>query len=272
MPIGIDLGSRYVKIVQTSDFRNYKKVRMDTVRFLTGLIKRRTKKTNPLPGLTDMGFRQEKSMVVTGYGKHLLGKKIKTITEIRAHFRGACFQTGLTDFILVELGGQDSKVLWVQGKKVLDFQTNDKCAAGTGRYLENMARLLNLTVKKLSEESQNPVTINNTCAIFGESEIIGFLMEQVPLERICAGINDSIARRIAQMIRRYPPQPLVLCGGVALNQSVRTLLAQRYDLPAITPKEPQFNGAIGCCLEGFSMEEIYELAGRKNLKNRAESQ
>ncbi len=263
MPIGIDLGSRYVKMIQTSDFRSYKKIRMDSVRFLTEPILRRTKKKNRLPNLADLGFRQEKWMVVTGYGKHLLGKKIKTITEIRAHFRGACFQTGLTDFILVELGGQDSKVLWVQGKKVMDFQTNDKCAAGTGRYLENMARLLNLTVKRLSRESQDPVTINNTCAIFGESEIIGFLMEQIPLERICAGINDSIARRITQMIRRYPSLPLVLCGGVALNQGVRTLLSRRYDLPVLVPKQPQFNGAIGCCLEGFSMEEIYELAGRK---------
>ena len=263
MPIGIDLGSRYVKIVQTSDFRSYKKFRVDTVRFLTEPIKRRRKKTNHFPGLADLGFRQGKFTVVTGYGKHLLGKKIKTITEIRAHFRGACFQTGLTDFILVELGGQDSKVLWVQGKKVMDFQTNDKCAAGTGRYLENMARLLNLTVKRLSLESQDPVTINNTCAIFGESEIIGFLMEQVPLERICAGINDSIARRITQMIRRYPSLPLILCGGVALNKGLKTLLSRRYGLPVITPKEPQFNGAIGCCLEGVSMEEIYELAGRE---------
>ncbi|MBI4768553.1 MAG: 2-hydroxyglutaryl-CoA dehydratase [Deltaproteobacteria bacterium] len=262
MPIGIDLGSRYVKIIQTSDFRNYQKIRMDTVRFLTEQIRRRTKKTNHFPGLAELGFRPEKLMVVTGYGKHLLGKKIKTITEIRAHFRGACFQTGLTDFILVELGGQDSKVLWVQEKKVMDFQTNDKCAAGTGRYLENMARLLNLTVKRLSLESQDPVTVNNTCAIFGESEIIGFLMEQVPLESICAGINDSIARRITQMIRRYPSLPLVLCGGVALNKGVKTLLSRRYGLPVITPKEPQFNGAIGCCLEGLSIEKIYELAGR----------
>ena len=183
MPIGIDLGSRFVKIVQTSDFRDYKKIRLDTVRFLTEKIKRPTKKTNHFLGLADLGFIPEKLIVVTGYGKHLLGKKIKTITEIRAHFRGVCLQTGLTDFILVELGGQDSKVLWVREKKVMDFQTNDKCAAGTGRYLENMARLLNLSVKRLSMESEDPITINNTCAIFGESEIIGFLMEQVPLNK-----------------------------------------------------------------------------------------
>jgi predicted CoA-substrate-specific enzyme activase len=262
MPIGIDLGSRFVKIVQTSDFRNYKKVRFDTIRFLTALIKRKTKKTNPFSALVDWGFRLEKFPVVTGYGKHLLGKKIKTITEIRAHFRGVCFQTGLTDFILVELGGQDSKVMWVQEKKVMDFQTNDKCAAGTGRYLENMARLLNLSVRMLSMEFEEPVTINNTCAIFGESEIIGLLMEQVPLKRICAGINDSIARRIIQMIRRYPPLPLVLCGGVALNKGVKTLLSQRYDHPVLTPKEPQFNGAIGCCLEGISLDTIYQLTGK----------
>jgi len=260
MPIGIDLGSRFVKIVQTRDFKEFKKIRLDTVQFLTQAIKTGTKKTNHSLALADLGFSQEKSLVVTGYGKHLLGKKIKAVTEIRAHFRGVCFQTGLTDFILVELGGQDSKVLWVQEKKVMDFQTNDKCAAGTGRYLENMARLLNLSVKKLAMESENPVTVNNTCAIFGESEIIGFLMEQVPLNRICAGINDSIARRIIQMIRRYPPLPLVLCGGVALNKGVKTLLSRRYGQPVILPKEPQFNGAIGCCLEEIALEKIYEYA------------
>jgi predicted CoA-substrate-specific enzyme activase len=191
-----------------------------------------------------------------------MGKKIKAVTEIRAHFRGACFQTGFRDFILVELGGQDSKVLMVRGKKVMDFQTNDKCAAGTGRYLENMARLLNLSMKKLSLESENPVKINNTCAIFGESEIIGLLMEQVPVKRICAGINDSIARRIMQMIRRYPPLPLVLAGGVALNRGVRTLLSHRYGREVTVPDDPQFNGALGCCLEDYEVDQIYELAGR----------
>jgi predicted CoA-substrate-specific enzyme activase len=261
MPIGIDLGSRFVKIVQTHDFKVFHKIRLDTVQFLTQHIKTGLKKTSPLLGLSDLGLRPEKSLVVTGYGKHLVGKKIKAITEIRAHFRGSCFQAGLKDFILVEMGGQDNKVLWIQDKKVMDFQTNDKCAAGTGRYLENMARLLNLSLKKLSLEIEDPVAINNTCAIFGESEIIGFLMEQVPLKKICAGINDSIARRIIQMIRRYPPSPLILCGGVALNQGVVTLISRRYGRPVITPKEPQFNGAIGCCLEGISIEEIYKMSG-----------
>ena len=262
MPIGIDLGSRFVKIVQTIDFKTFKKIRLDTVRFLTQRVKIGSKKTRHALVLADLGLKSEKSLVVTGYGKHLMGKKIKAITEIRAHFRGACFQTGLADFILVELGGQDSKVLWVQDKKVMDFQTNDKCAAGTGRYLENMARLLNISIKELSREVEAPVQINNTCAIFGETEIIGFLMEQVPLKRICAGINDSVARRVIQMIRRYPPLPLVLCGGVALNQGVKNLLSRRYGQPIIIPKEPQFNGAIGCCLEGASMGEIYEWANK----------
>lgn len=262
MPIGIDLGSRFVKIVQTDDFKKFKKIRLDTVRFLTQRVKAGQAKTKHALILADLGLKPEKSLVVTGYGKHLLGKKIKAITEIRAHFRGACFQTGLEEFILVELGGQDSKVLWVQDKKVMDFQTNDKCAAGTGRYLENMARLLNRSVKQLSRHVADPTQINNTCAIFGETEIIGFLMDQMPLNKICAGINDSVARRVLQMIRRYPPLPLVLCGGVALNKGVVTLLSHRYSQQIIIPKEPQFNGAIGCCLEGVSMEEIYALRNR----------
>ncbi len=262
MPTGIDLGSRFVKIVQTADYKEFIKIRFDTVQFLTQRVKKGSGKSKRVLIPAEMGLESEKSLVVTGYGKHLMGKKIKAITEIRAHFRGACFQTGLENFILVEMGGQDSKVLWVRDKKVMDFQTNDKCAAGTGRYLENMARLLNIPVKELSREVEEPIQINNTCAIFGETEIIGFLMEQVPLKRVCAGINDSVARRVVQMIRRYPPLPLVLCGGVALNRGVKVLLSRRTGRPVIIPKEPQFNGAIGCCLEGVSMEKIYEWANR----------
>ncbi|MFH0787204.1 MAG: acyl-CoA dehydratase activase [Pseudomonadota bacterium] len=261
MPIGIDLGSRFVKIVQTGDFKKFTKIRLDTVQFLTHRLRTARGGGRHSLALADLGLKPEKSLVVTGYGKHLMGKKIKAITEIRAHFRGACFQTGLEEFILVEMGGQDSKVLLVQGKKVLDFQTNDKCAAGTGRYLENMARLLNRSVKKLSREVEDPVAINNTCAIFGETEILGYLMEQVPVKQICAGINDSIARQIIQMIRRYPPLPLVLCGGIALNKGVVTLLSRRSGRPVIVPKEPQFNGALGCCLEGIPIENIYKMIG-----------
>ncbi|MEW6185261.1 MAG: acyl-CoA dehydratase activase [Thermodesulfobacteriota bacterium] len=262
MPTGIDLGSRFIKIVQTMDFKSLRKIRVDTVDFLTRRLDEQGKKQGYSQVLRDFGLPPEKTLTITGYGKHLLGEKIRAITEIRAHFRGTCFQTGLSDFIMVELGGQDSKVLLVKGKKVMDFQTNDKCAAGTGRYLENMARLLNLSIKRLSLEMENPVQINNTCAIFGESEIISLLMEQIPLKRICAGINDSVARRIMQMIRRYPPLPLVLAGGVALNRGVRTLLSLRYGQEVTLPVDPQFNGALGCCLEGYGMEAIYKLAER----------
>ena len=236
---------------------------MDTVRFLTLQTEPKGKTFLPLVLLEKVGLAPEKTAVVTGYGKHLLGKGIKTITEMRAHFRGVCFQTGLKDFILVELGGQDSKVLLVQEGRPMDFQTNDKCAAGTGRYLENMARLLNLPLSRLAQESEDPVRINHTCAIFGESEIIGYLMERVPVPRISAGINDSVARRIIQMIRRYPPLPLVLAGGVALNQGVKTLLSRRWGGEVIIPPDPQFNGALGCCLEGLGLKEIYRRAAER---------
>ncbi|HMK66149.1 MAG TPA: acyl-CoA dehydratase activase [Thermodesulfobacteriota bacterium] len=259
MSSGIDLGSRFVKVVQTADFKSFTKIHIDTVQFLTTHLKLDAAVITPAEVLKSLNLNPENRLVVTGYGKHLLGKGIKAITEIRAHFRGACYQTGLKDFILVELGGQDSKVLWIENQRVLDFQTNDKCAAGTGRYLENMARLLNLSVKQLAKETEDPISINNTCAIFGETEIIGYLMDRVPVPKICAGINDSVARQIIRMIRRYPTLPLVLCGGVALNHGVKTLVSRRYGAPIIIPKEPQFNGAIGCCLEGMILNKIYRL-------------
>ena len=102
---------------------------------------------------------------------------------------------------------------------------------------------------KLAQASSDPTRINNTCAIFGESEIIGQIVEGIELDRIMAGINDSVARRVAQMVRRYKPRRIVFCGGVALNQGVVERLRQRLNCEVIVPPEPQFNGALGCALE-----------------------
>ena len=245
MGLGVDMGSRAVKAVWAEEGRIKASAVTETVPFL------RTALAGGRLDLSGLGLPKAalgSAPTLTGYGRQSLSG-VQTITEIRAHFRGAVRQTGLEDFTLVEIGGQDTKVIQVKSGRVFDFQTNDKCAAGTGRYLENMARLLGVGLEELAGAAAEPTRINNTCAIFGESEIIGQVVEGLPIERIMAGINDSVARRVAQMVRRYRPERVVFCGGVALNKGVVERLRQRLGSEMIVPREPQFNGALGCALE-----------------------
>jgi (R)-2-hydroxyacyl-CoA dehydratese activating ATPase len=245
--MGLDFGSRFVKLALTTDFKHFEFKKLDTLVFYRDYFHRTQEKVEfDWPRL---GLEPPARLVVTGYGKHLFKNKLPNITEIRAHYLGACFQTGLEHFILLEVGGQDTKSLYIKESRVFDFLTNDKCAAGTGRYLENMARFLKMPWRQFTACSKNPVSISNTCAIFGETELISHLLDGVPVTRIAAGVNDSVARRALQMIKRFPCRTLVFVGGVARNRAVVDCLrhSDRYDV--IVPHQPQFNGAIGCCLE-----------------------
>ncbi|OGR15500.1 MAG: hypothetical protein A3K53_08305, partial [Deltaproteobacteria bacterium RIFOXYB2_FULL_66_7] len=156
-----------------------------------------------------LGLPPPEALVATGYGKNLLEAHFPTITEIRAHFLGARWVTGLDHFILLEMGGQDTKVLYIRAGRVFDFLTNDRCAAGTGRYLENMARFLKMPLTAFAGCWQDPVDISQTCAIFGETELVGHLLEGVEPARIAAGVNASVARRALAMVRRYRCPSLV---------------------------------------------------------------
>jgi len=245
--LGLDFGSRFVKLAYTTDMVTFGKRKLDTLTFYRDYFRRNSEGVEI--DWMRLGLEPPARLVATGYGKHLLQDDLPTITEIRAHFLGARGQTGLTDFILLEIGGQDTKVLYVKQGRVFDFLSNDRCAAGTGRYLENMARFLKMPWPEFTSYSQQPVTISNTCAIFGETELIGHLLDGVPLPRIAAGVNDSVARRALTMLRRYPSRTLVFVGGVARNQAVVNCLRQRGDYQVIIPPDPQFNGALGCCLE-----------------------
>ncbi|KMY67266.1 hypothetical protein AAU61_10395 [Desulfocarbo indianensis] len=239
---GLDLGSRTVKLCVAGPQGVLHSRLLEAVPFV--LAARCNGSLDPAALDLDPAW----PLTYTGYGRAALSG-VQGISEIRAHFRGALLQTGLGDFTLVELGGQDSKVIQVEGGRVMDFVTNDRCAAGTGRYLENMARLLGVELGDLAACHEDPVEINNTCATFGETEILARLMEGAPLASIMAGVNLSVARRVAQMVRRYRPRTLVFCGGVALNQAVVELCGRVIGCRVLVPPQPQLNGALGCCLE-----------------------
>ena len=244
---GLDFGSRYVKMVYPGRKGELTRRQWDTIIFYRDYLRRE-------PGHLSvawprLGLPEPETLVVTGYGKDLLQHKFPAITEIRAHFLGARQQTGLDHFILLEVGGQDTKVLYVKDGRVFDFLTNDRCAAGTGRYLENMARFLKMPLPRFAAAWQDPVEISQTCAIFGESELVGHLLEGVDPERLAAGVNASVARRALAMVRRYRCPTLVCVGGVARNRAVRHFLQEANQFRVIVPPYPQFNGALGCWLE-----------------------
>ena len=244
---GLDFGSRYVKLVYTRDGGGWGRRKLDSIIFYRDYLMRVEGHLSidwPRLGLPPPG-----ALVATGYGKDLLKAHFPTITEIRAHFLGARFVTGLDHFILLEMGGQDTKVLYIRGGRVFDFLTNDRCAAGTGRYLENMARFLKMPLTKFAGCSQDPVDISQTCAIFGETELVGHLLEGVEPARIAAGVNASVARRAYAMVRRYRCPTLVFAGGVAKNRGVVKFLREQGNFQVKVPPYPQFNGALGAALE-----------------------
>ncbi len=250
--LGLDFGSRYVKMVHCREGR-FTRRRLDSLDFYRDFFEREEGRLQI--DWERLGLNPPAVLVATGYGKDLLKKLVPTITEIRAIFLGARYLTGLDHFILLEMGGQDTKVLYVKDGRVFDFVTNDRCAAGTGRYLENMARFLKIPLRDFSGYLQEPVAISQTCAIFGESELIGHLLEGVPLSSLAAGINASVSRRALTMMHRYACPQVVFVGGVARNRAVVHFLREGSSCLVQVPPHPQFTGALGCCLEALKILE-----------------
>lgn len=247
--IGLDLGSRSVKIVQmingtVADAKVY-----DTISFYRQFGGQG--KGNLSINLGELGFEERDGIVATGYGKITVQVEgAIQLPEIQAHVKGAVFQSGLLNFTLLDIGGQDTKVVKVRDGRAVDFMTNDRCAASSGRYLENMASILGLTLEELSIHSDEPAELNSTCAIFGETEIIGKIVEGCTLPSLAAGVNYTLYRRCAGMLVLLQSDIIVLAGGVALNGALKKIISQESSREVICLPRPQLNGAIGCCVFG----------------------
>jgi len=192
------------------------------------------------------------AMVATGYGRVSFPWANKTITEITCHARGAFFLRPCTRTV-IDIGGQDSKVIRLDGRgRNVDFQMNDKCAAGTGRFLEVMAQALEVRVEdlgKLSLIAPRTIKISSMCTVFAESEVISLIAENQPKEVIIRGLHDSIADRIMGMVHRLGfEKEVTLTGGVAKNEGVVRSLEERLGLKVFVPPEPQIIGALGAAL------------------------
>jgi predicted CoA-substrate-specific enzyme activase len=187
----------------------------------------------------------------TGYGRVGLGFLTKAVTEITCHARGAAFLAPGVGTV-VDIGGQDVKAIRVDGNgRVLDFIMNDKCAAGTGRFLQVMAGALGTELVAMASlpGDGEACPINAMCTVFAESEVIGLLNRGTPREAIVAGLYNSIASRVAAMAARITPcPPVVMTGGVAQHNPMRKALENGLKLPVTVPGKAVFAGSIGAAL------------------------
>lgn len=192
------------------------------------------------------------TVIATGYGRVSVSFADKTITEITCHARGITHSLPQTH-TLIDLGGQDSKAIWIDpGGKVVDFVMNDKCAAGTGRFLEVMAHGLNFSLDELGEaacRAKNSVQISATCTVFAESEVIGMIARGTPRDDMTRGVMTGIAQRVVAMAARTGIEdPVAMSGGVARNPGMVEALEQELGRKVYLPPEPQMIGAWGAVL------------------------
>lgn len=191
-------------------------------------------------------------LVATGYGRVQVPEADRTVTEITCHARGAHWLCPDVRTV-IDIGGQDSKGIALgENGKAVDFVMNDKCAAGTGRFLEVMAHALELDLDRfgeLSASTERRAKISSTCTVFAESEVVTHLASGTPREQIIAGIHESIAARLTSMIGRIPVRDtVVLTGGVAQNSGVAKMLEEKLGRNVFVPEAAQSAGAIGAAL------------------------
>jgi len=191
-------------------------------------------------------------LVATGYGRNLVHQATRVVTEITCHARGV-YRELSHGGTLVDIGGQDSKVIRISPEgKVVDFVMNDKCAAGTGRFLENTAARLRVPLDSMGAEAlsaSEEVPISSTCTVFAESEVISLIAHGISVAPILKGLHRSLVKRIASMVKTIGlTPPIILSGGVALNPAIRQILAEELGEEIILPRHPQLMGAYGAAL------------------------
>jgi predicted CoA-substrate-specific enzyme activase len=193
------------------------------------------------------------NVVSTGYGRLKISFALENVSEISCHAKGAHWMAPDTRTV-VDIGGQDCKVISVSEKgTVLNFVMNDRCAAGTGRFFEAMARALSCGLEGLSSldnQGEKACIISNQCSVFAESEVVTLVNEGTDIRNIIAGINNSVASRLTSMVRRVGlKESLVLTGGCSKNEGLAKALAGKLNVTINQlPQDPQLAGAVGAAL------------------------
>ncbi len=212
-------------------------------------------------GAVGIGPEELASLVATGYGREQVPGRTEAVTEITCHARGALHLFPETR-LLLDVGGQDTKAIAIgPGGRVVDFAMNDKCAAGTGRFFEVMARALEIDLDdfgRLALAATKRLRLNTVCTVFAESEAVGMVARGECAADIAAAICRAAAERVVSLAKRVSvpvaeaelPRPITLSGGVARNIGFVRALEETLDLAVTVPSEPQIVGALGAALIG----------------------
>jgi predicted CoA-substrate-specific enzyme activase len=240
--LSIDIGSTTTKMVLMDDKNNIKDYTIKNIGVvieedeILNIVKEFEKNHNI------------NKIVATGYGRHKLSFVDKVVPEVIALGKGANYFFKDARGV-IDIGGQDSKVLKINDKgDVLDFILSDKCAAGTGKFLEKCLNILKIEDDINNYKSDNIAKISSMCAVFAESEIISLLSKKTPKEDILMGVYDSISNRIVPMVNKLKLNNIVFSGGVAKNKVLINVLENRLNKKLLVPKEPQIVCCVGASL------------------------
>ena len=240
---GIDIGSRTIELVVVDDQSEI----TDSLQTDTGF----DPMTNAKQLVSKIGYDH---IIATGYGRNLfeISFDTPTVTEIKAHAKGArkYFPDAKT---ILDIGGQDSKAIsMLDDGRVRQFEMNDRCAAGTGKFMEIMAKTLGFDIENFGKEAllaEDKLCISSMCTVFAESEVTSLIAKGHNPQEIALGLHTSVMSRMVGMINRVSRHgAIVFTGGVAKNRCIQKLLAEKSGREVIVPEDPQLIGALGAAL------------------------
>ena len=246
---GVDIGSTMTKVVLTDKAGNL----LSTIKGPTGAEHRQlaNEVMRQALGEASLQINDISYIVATGYGRLNVPFSDRQITELSCHARGiySLFPNVRT---AIDIGGQDAKCLKIDNGRLVNFVMNDKCAAGTGRFLEVTASTLGIKLEDMggiSLKAAKKIEISSLCTIFAQQEVVALVSRGEELENILAGLHDALAGRIAALARRLGIEPdLVLTGGVAKNAGMVKAMRESLDCEILVPEEPLITGALGAAI------------------------
>ena len=242
--VGIDIGSSAAKAVVMNEGEVVR-----TLLLNTGFNSRKTAEeiyeTFKNEGITKENARY----VATGYGRISVPYADDVITEITCHGKGAAFLFH-EDGTVIDIGGQDTKGISLKKGRVMKFIMNDKCSAGTGKFLEVMTNRLGLTQNELSELARkgNLITISSMCTVFAESEVISLIGKGTPREDIAYGVIESVVTKVVQLISQVPAEQYFLTGGLCEDEYIIERLVKALGAPVSSAPLARYAGAVGAAL------------------------
>jgi len=244
--LGVDIGSTTAKaIILNEDSKICGRVVQRTGVRVDQAIEAVRKECCKQAGISE---EQIDYCISTGYGRNRVPYRDEQITEITCHAKGlhAVIPQAKT---VIDIGGQDSKVITLdEDGSILNFIMNDQCAAGTGRFIEVMSRIMDVPIEEVgpfSLKATEAAQISSVCTVFAESEVISKASNGVPPENLMAGIHESIARRLKGLVGQHKVPPLAMTGGLAQDIGLVKALEKILEVEILVPEDPQVIGALG---------------------------